>query len=139
VKVAKEELTLECDYVYERRSQIRMAEYLRGDAAWNVPGVIDELCSQGVLTTEFAPGVAIDKAGRLSTTSIRTQFGECFTCGVHSHTCDRTHYMIANRPRDFSSSPSHTAQLCFFVHLKTVELSFSLTLLQGDAPAAGGA
>jgi len=37
VKVAKEELTLECDYEYERQSQIRMAEYLHGDAAWNVP------------------------------------------------------------------------------------------------------
>ena len=30
-----------------------------------VPGVIDELCSKGVLTTEFAPGVAIDKVMHL--------------------------------------------------------------------------
>jgi len=62
VKVAKAELTLECDYEYEAKSQKRMAVHLRGDKAWNVPNVIDALCSKGVLTTEFAPGMAIDKA-----------------------------------------------------------------------------
>lgn len=59
---AEEELTLECDYEYEKKSQLRMAAYLRGDPHWNVPDVIEELCSKGVLTTTFAPGVAIDKA-----------------------------------------------------------------------------
>jgi aarF domain-containing kinase len=65
VKVAKEELTLECDYEYEKRSQLRMAEYLRDDPHWNVPDVIEDLCSKGVLTTTFAPGMAIDKASEL--------------------------------------------------------------------------
>lgn len=61
----KEELTLECDYEYEKKSQLRMAEYLRDDPHWKVPDVIEELCSKGVLTTTFAPGVAIDKAAEL--------------------------------------------------------------------------
>ena len=65
VAVAKEELTLECDYEYERDSQAHMAELLRDDPHWHVPRVIPALCSKGVITTEYAPGVAIDKAAAL--------------------------------------------------------------------------
>lgn len=65
VAVAKEELTLECDYEYERKSQTRMARLLEDDAHWHVPRVIPALCSEGVITTEYAPGVAIDKAAAL--------------------------------------------------------------------------
>ena len=65
VAVAKEELTLECDYEYERDSQAHMARLLRDDPHWHVPRVIPALCSKGVITTEYAPGVAIDKAAHL--------------------------------------------------------------------------
>jgi len=65
VAVAKEELTLECDYEYERESQTRMARLLEDDPHWHVPRVIPALCSEGVITTEYAPGVAIDKAADL--------------------------------------------------------------------------
>ena len=64
-KVAKEELTLECDYEYEMNSQLRMARLLRDDPHWKVPEVIEELCGKGVLTTAFAPGVPIDAAATL--------------------------------------------------------------------------
>ena len=40
-------------------------EYLKDDPHWNVPDVVEDLCSQGVLTTTFAAGVAIDKAAEL--------------------------------------------------------------------------
>ena len=37
----------------------------RDDPHWHVPRVIPALCSEGVITTEYAPGVAIDKAADL--------------------------------------------------------------------------
>ncbi len=66
VATAKEELTLECDYEYELRSQDNMRALLEGDPAWSAPATVPELSSRGVLTTEFAPGIAIDKVASLS-------------------------------------------------------------------------
>jgi len=66
VATAKEELTLECDYEYELRSQEKMRALLEGDPAWSAPATVPELSSRGVLTTEFAPGIAIDKVASLS-------------------------------------------------------------------------
>ena len=66
VATAKEELTLECDYEYESRSQDKMRALLEGDPAWSAPATVPELSSRGVLTTEFAPGIAIDKVASLS-------------------------------------------------------------------------
>ena len=66
VATAKEELTLECDYEYELRSQDKMRALLEGDPAWSAPATVPELSSRGVLTTEFAPGIAIDKVASLS-------------------------------------------------------------------------
>lgn len=66
VRVAKEELALECDYRWELSAQQRFAALLDGDESFRVPGVITSLCSEKVLTTELAPGVAIDKVAELS-------------------------------------------------------------------------
>ena len=66
VATAKEELTLECDYEYELASQEKMRALLADDPAWTIPRTIPELSSAGVLTTTFAPGVAIDKVACLS-------------------------------------------------------------------------
>ena len=66
VATAKEELTLECDYEYELASQEKMRALLADDPAWTTPRTIPELSSAGVLTTTFAPGVAIDKVASLS-------------------------------------------------------------------------
>lgn len=66
VATAKEELTLECDYEYELASQEKMRALLADDPAWTTPRTIPELSSAGVLTTTFAPGVAIDKVACLS-------------------------------------------------------------------------
>jgi aarF domain-containing kinase len=52
--VAKEELTLECDYEHEARAQEKMRELLRDDPAWTVPRVIRPLSGKGVLATTFA-------------------------------------------------------------------------------------
>ena len=65
-QVAKKELALECDYGHEARSQARFRELIDADAGFagavNVPGVVWPLCSERVITTEFVPGVHIDKA-----------------------------------------------------------------------------
>ena len=66
VKVAKEELTLECDYEYERASQEKMRALLADDPHWRVPETFPELSSKGVLTTAFARGVPIDRVAHVS-------------------------------------------------------------------------
>ena len=66
VQVAKKELKLECDYVYEARCQSKFVELIDEDPDFkdimHVPRVIPELCSHSVLTSEWVPGVHIDKA-----------------------------------------------------------------------------
>ncbi|GMH38418.1 hypothetical protein BSKO_06302 [Bryopsis sp. KO-2023] len=69
VKVMKRELALECDYEYEMKSQARFRELVGGDEFTNqhfiVPDVVPELCSQRILTSEWVPGVSIDKVREL--------------------------------------------------------------------------
>ena len=65
VRVAKAELALECDYTWEASAQAKFKQLLAGDKAFLVPAVVPELCTKAVLTTELAPGVAIDAAKSL--------------------------------------------------------------------------
>ncbi|KAL6850061.1 hypothetical protein ACP4OV_020688 [Aristida adscensionis] len=66
MKVAKEELARECDYVLEASNQKRYKELLSDTEGFYVPKVIDELSSKKVLTSEFVTGVPIDKVAQLS-------------------------------------------------------------------------
>ncbi|XP_062209489.1 protein ABC transporter 1, mitochondrial-like isoform X2 [Phragmites australis] len=66
VQVAKQELARECDYVLEASNQKRYKELLCDTDGFYVPKVIDELSSKKVLTSEFVPGVPIDKVALLS-------------------------------------------------------------------------
>ncbi|XP_062197836.1 protein ABC transporter 1, mitochondrial-like [Phragmites australis] len=66
MKVAKLELARECDYVLEANNQKRYKELLADTDGFYVPKVIDELSSKKVLTSEFVPGVSIDKVALLS-------------------------------------------------------------------------
>nr|CAB3477065.1 unnamed protein product [Digitaria exilis] len=66
MKVAKLELARECDYVLEASNQKRYKELLSDSDGYYVPKVIDELSSMKVLTSEFVPGVPIDKVAQLS-------------------------------------------------------------------------
>ena len=65
LQVAKRELALECDYEYEARCQKRFKQLLSTDAELSehmrVPDVIDELSGKTVITSEWVPGVHIDK------------------------------------------------------------------------------
>ncbi|XP_010240829.1 PREDICTED: protein ABC transporter 1, mitochondrial [Nelumbo nucifera] len=61
MKVAKEELSRECDYKLEATNQNRFCELLSNIEGFYVPMVIDDLSSKRVLTTELVSGVPIDK------------------------------------------------------------------------------
>ncbi|KAI0510883.1 hypothetical protein KFK09_011493 [Dendrobium nobile] len=66
MKVAREELSRECDYVLEAANQKRFRKLLSDSEGLFVPMVIDEMSSRKVLTTEFVSGVPIDKVALLS-------------------------------------------------------------------------
>lgn len=63
IKVAKQELLQECDYRREadntRRFKLMLAKY----PEFAVPAVVPQLSTEHVLTTEWMPGVPIDRAG----------------------------------------------------------------------------
>ncbi|XP_065037269.1 protein ABC transporter 1, mitochondrial-like [Musa acuminata AAA Group] len=77
IKVAKEELSRECDYELEAASQKRFRDFLSDSEGFYVPMVIDEISSKKVLTTELITGVAIDKVALLSQ-KIRDYVGKKF-------------------------------------------------------------
>ncbi|XP_075477260.1 protein ABC transporter 1, mitochondrial isoform X2 [Primulina tabacum] len=65
MKVAKEELSRECDYELESRNQKRFRGLLQNTSGLYVPLVLDDLSSRRVLTTELVPGIPIDKVALL--------------------------------------------------------------------------
>ncbi|GMJ09255.1 ABC transporter 1 [Hibiscus trionum] len=65
MKVAKEELSRECDYQLEASNQKRFRDMLSGCEGFYVPFVVDDISSKRVLTTELVSGVPIDKVALL--------------------------------------------------------------------------
>lgn len=65
MKVAKEELSRECDYELEASNQKRFRDLLSGMKGFYVPMVLDNISSKRVLTTELVQGVPIDKVALL--------------------------------------------------------------------------
>ncbi|KAF1880321.1 hypothetical protein Lal_00048957 [Lupinus albus] len=65
IKVAKEELSRECDYKLEAASQKRFRDLLAGMEGFYVPIVVDDISSKRVLTTELVYGITIDKVALL--------------------------------------------------------------------------
>ncbi|KAI3951751.1 hypothetical protein MKW98_013809 [Papaver atlanticum] len=66
MKVAKEELSLECNYELEAANQKRFHNLISDTEGFYVPMVVDELLSKRVITTELVSGVPIDKVAVLS-------------------------------------------------------------------------
>ncbi|XP_050103424.1 protein ABC transporter 1, mitochondrial isoform X2 [Malus sylvestris] len=66
MKVAKEELSRECDYVLEAQSQKRFRDLLSNAQGFYVPLVVDDISSKRVLTTELVSGIPIDKVALLN-------------------------------------------------------------------------
>ncbi|RDX73850.1 Protein ABC transporter 1, mitochondrial, partial [Mucuna pruriens] len=65
IKVAKEELSRECDYKLEAANQKRFRDLLSGTDGFYVPVVVDDISSKRVLTTELVHGIPIDKVALL--------------------------------------------------------------------------
>ncbi|XP_006016618.1 atypical kinase COQ8A, mitochondrial [Alligator sinensis] len=66
IEVLSRELALECDYKREAACAKRFRELLKDHPLFYVPAVVDELCSQHVLTTELVSGFPLDQAEELS-------------------------------------------------------------------------
>ncbi|KAL7124810.1 hypothetical protein ABFS83_14G074000 [Erythranthe nasuta] len=66
MKVAKEELSRECDYELEATNQKRFRSLLTNTKGFYVPFVVDNISSKRVLSTELVPGIPIDKVALLS-------------------------------------------------------------------------
>lgn len=75
IKVAKQELLQECDYRREAESTRRFKLMLARYPEFAVPAVVPQLSTEHVLTTEWMPGVPIDRAGRAMVQAERDRVG----------------------------------------------------------------
>lgn len=62
IKVTKEELAWECDYIREANNAIKFKELLAGDDRYKVPSVVKDLCTKKVLVSERLQGRVLSKA-----------------------------------------------------------------------------
>ena len=72
--VAREELTLECDYTHEAAAGIRFQKLLANDADFVVPTVVPHLSTKQVLTTTLEQGMSLEASFDLSQ-SVRDKIG----------------------------------------------------------------
>lgn len=71
IRVGQQELSVECDYRRELHNQRRIQQLVEADPLLQenrfvVPGVIPELSTDEILTSEYRPGGTIDKVSHLS-------------------------------------------------------------------------
>ncbi|XP_034620608.1 atypical kinase COQ8A, mitochondrial isoform X2 [Trachemys scripta elegans] len=66
IEVLSRELAMECDYKREAACAKKFKELLKDHPFFYVPDVVDELCSQHVLTTDLVSGFPLDQAEGLS-------------------------------------------------------------------------
>ncbi|XP_030051595.1 atypical kinase COQ8A, mitochondrial [Microcaecilia unicolor] len=66
IEVLSRELALECDYKREAACAKKFRELMKDHPFFYVPAVVDELCSEHVLTTELVSGFPLDQAEGLS-------------------------------------------------------------------------
>ncbi|KAF3436625.1 hypothetical protein FNV43_RR23717 [Rhamnella rubrinervis] len=66
MKVAKEELSRECDYELEAKNQKQFRDLLSKAQGFYVPLVVDGISSKRVLTTELVSGFPLDKVALLT-------------------------------------------------------------------------
>ncbi|KAG0169360.1 hypothetical protein DFQ30_003707 [Apophysomyces sp. BC1015] len=75
IKVTKQELAWECDYLREADNAVRFGRLLEGDGRYKVPKVIPELCSERVLVCERLHGRVLSKATE-EPQALRNKLGE---------------------------------------------------------------
>ncbi|ORZ18502.1 ABC1 family-domain-containing protein [Absidia repens] len=62
IKVTKQELAWECDYVREASNAQKFEQLLKGDIRYKVPHIIEDLCTSRVLVCERLNGQVLSKA-----------------------------------------------------------------------------
>jgi aarF domain-containing kinase len=71
IRVGREELKVECDYIREMKFQKRLKQLVQSDfelthdAKFVVPDVIEELTTSRIIVTEYCPGGTIEKVSHL--------------------------------------------------------------------------
>ncbi|KAG2227751.1 hypothetical protein INT45_004793 [Circinella minor] len=75
IRVTKQELAWECDYIREANNTERYHQLIGNDARYKVPQVYKDLCSPNVLVLERLQGRVLSKAVAESQ-SLRNQLGE---------------------------------------------------------------
>ncbi|KAI8340382.1 ABC1 family-domain-containing protein [Choanephora cucurbitarum] len=75
IRVTKEELAWECDYIREANNAIRFKSLLEGDRRYKVPKMFKDLCTERVLVSERLNGRVLSKAVE-EPQDIRNQLGE---------------------------------------------------------------
>ncbi len=66
IKVAGQELAVECDYELELKNQQRFKLLAKGIKGVNIPEVVPQLSTKRVLTTHLVKGIPIDQVANLS-------------------------------------------------------------------------
>lgn len=78
-RVAKKELSVECDYGWEIQAQQRFRELIMNDDwaknNFYVPRVYPDLSTERILTSEFVPGVPIDSIASSSDQTLKDSIG----------------------------------------------------------------
>ncbi|KAI8646041.1 ABC1 family-domain-containing protein [Parasitella parasitica] len=75
IKVTKEELAWECDYIREADNAVKFKHLLAGDDRYKVPSMVKDLCTERVLVCERLQGRVLSKAVEESQ-AIRNDLGE---------------------------------------------------------------
>ncbi|XP_056021745.1 atypical kinase COQ8B, mitochondrial-like isoform X2 [Ostrea edulis] len=65
MRVTKKELAWEVDYEREAKCCMKFKELLQDHTMLDVPGVVPELCSKQVLTSEFIEGISLERCAEL--------------------------------------------------------------------------
>ena len=75
LEVAQKELLQECDYEREAESTRRFKMLMAPYPEFSVPAVIPSLSGKRVLTTEWMPGLPIDRAGKIMSPAEKDRVG----------------------------------------------------------------
>jgi len=80
IRVGREELKEECNYLQEAKNQLKFKELVENDEVlqqnkFRVPGVAEELSTAQILVTDYAPGGTIDKVAQYGSQEERNRIG----------------------------------------------------------------
>lgn len=80
IRVGRDELKVECDYIREMKNQQRIRELVEGDPVlvdnqFHVPRVMEELTTDQILTSEYLSGGTVDKVADSASQEEKNRIG----------------------------------------------------------------